>query len=140
MPLFGFCSRLSCHKDRSEPGTPPSFSTRLLVPPCSFLPVQVPYTKTQFQRFRVVHWTVQIRFHSYLLLQPQSFSKCPPSFNVGSSLNAAGFGGISGKCTDGVNWKRTCTRKEVRGSQRGRRKIKRRGSSRGNAVPTVRLQ
>ena len=23
------------------------------------------YTKSQFQRFRVVHWAVQIRFHSY---------------------------------------------------------------------------
>ena len=33
------------------PGIPPSF----------FWQVQVPYTKLQFQRFRVVHWAVQIR-------------------------------------------------------------------------------
>ena len=40
----------------------------------SFWLVQVPYTKSQFQRFRPVHWAVQIRFHSNILPQLHS---CP---------------------------------------------------------------
>ena len=42
----------------------------LLFPFSSFWQVQVPYTKSQFQRFRAVHWAVQIRFHSYLFSRP----------------------------------------------------------------------
>ena len=36
------------------------------LPFSSFWQVQVPYTKPQFQRFRVVHWAVQNCFHSHL--------------------------------------------------------------------------
>ena len=35
-----------------------------------FWQVQVSYTKSLFQRFRVVYWTVQIRFHLYIILTP----------------------------------------------------------------------
>ena len=35
------------------------------MPLSSFGQVQVPYTKSLFQHLRVVHWAVQIRFHSY---------------------------------------------------------------------------
>ena len=47
----------------------------------SFWQVQVPYTKSQLQRFRVVHWAVQIRFRSYLFSShPRLSLKCPSSF------------------------------------------------------------
>ena len=61
LPLCDFYSPLLCHK-----GT----SVHLLPPPLnhwftsSFWQVQVPYTKSHFQRFRVVQWAVQIHFHS----------------------------------------------------------------------------
>ena len=53
------------------------------IPLSSFWQVQVPCTKSQFQHFRVVHWAVQIRFHSYIFSQPSSKSlKCFSSFTL----------------------------------------------------------
>ena len=62
-PTSEFYSLLLCHKGTSVL-FPPDYWHTVLLPP-SFWQVQVPYTKSQFQRFRVVHWAVQIRFHSY---------------------------------------------------------------------------
>ena len=47
--------------------------TTIGIPISSFWQVQVPYTKSQFQRFRVVHWAAQITFHSCI-----SYSPPPP--------------------------------------------------------------
>ena len=50
------------------------------IPPSSFWQVQVPYTKLQFQRFRVVHWAVQIRFIQKSCLNlPHISNVIPPS-------------------------------------------------------------
>ena len=49
--------------------------------------VQVLYTKTQFQRFRVVHWAVQKRFHS-LRLTPLDISQ-RSSFFIVATLSLA---------------------------------------------------
>ena len=39
--------------------------------PCSSLwQAQTPYAKLQFQRFRAVHWVVQVHFHSNLFIEP----------------------------------------------------------------------
>ena len=44
----------------------------------SFWQVQVPYTKSQFQRFRVVHWAVQNAFSFLsLLLTPRISRRVP---------------------------------------------------------------
>ena len=43
------------------------------VPLSSFWQIQVPYTKSQFQRLREkVHWAVQMQFHSHPFVQPPS--------------------------------------------------------------------
>ena len=51
----------------------------------SFWQVQVPYTKSQFQRFREVHWAVQINTFSLLSLRQipcTSPSKCLSDFTL----------------------------------------------------------
>ena len=47
----------------------------------SFWQVQVPYTKSQFQRFRCP-WAVQIHFHSYFFSSPPQIFKCSSSFTL----------------------------------------------------------
>ena len=48
----------------------------------AFWQVQVPYTKSQFQRFRVCLWAIQTHFHSCLLFTPRTTLKCSSSFTL----------------------------------------------------------
>ena len=56
------------------------------VPLSSLWQVQAPCTKSQFQRFRVVHWAVRTRFHFCFCYQPpvylQVFLPLSPCFLV----------------------------------------------------------
>ena len=68
-----------------------SSSSRLLVYQVSlssFWQVQVPNTKTQFQRFRAVKWVVQIRFVPIFSFNPLYNSKCFCSFVFFLSLRS----------------------------------------------------
>ena len=77
LPLCELYSLQLCHKGAS-----------VLIPPppdywhTSFWQVQIPYTESQFQRFRLVHWAVQIRFIPISSLNPPYISKCPSSFTL----------------------------------------------------------
>ena len=66
LPHCEFYSRMLCLKGTSVHLPPPDYWYKF----SSFWQVQVPYTKLQFQRFRLVHRAVQIRFHSCLFSEP----------------------------------------------------------------------
>ena len=59
----------------------------------SFWRVQVPYTKWQFQRFRVVPWAVQISYYLLflLLLTPRIYLECSSSFTLFLSASLSIF-------------------------------------------------
>ena len=50
------------------------------IPLSSHWQVQTPCVEWQCQRFRVVHWAVQISFHSYLFSSPPVCLSCSSSF------------------------------------------------------------
>ena len=86
LPLCAFHSRVRCRIGSS-------LAFFLLLPTTglslsSFWQVQVPNTKTQFQRFRAVKWVVQIRFVPIFSFNPLYNSKCFCSFVFFLSLRS----------------------------------------------------